>query len=187
MTIEAKPARRRLIKGRAMCLIVGALVLTAMTLFGVTVMNRNGNHNEISSRADSLPVRSEVKTITRGPCTPLTAPSNNAEGIVDGNKVVNYKGVSFAYPTSLAHEIKSEIKPASPLRGETDKPEQVVPEYISFTFSGPYASQHSSSYFEPEISIYPIPKYRDALALSKDYVQSLNQDIESLKVILGQR
>ena len=104
-----------------------------------------------------------------------------------GNKVASYNGVSFTYPVSLASEVKSETKPAAPLVGETDKPEGVVPAHTAFTFRGSYGARHESSFFTPEISIYHIQKYKEALAKSPAYVQSLDSDVQSLKAILDAR
>jgi hypothetical protein len=95
--------------------------------------------------------------------------------------------VSFTYPGSVASEIKTEIKPESRLTGETDKPEGVVPTHLAFILQGSYATRQKSSYFTPEVSIYSINKYKDALALSNAYVQSLEKDIQSLKAILAER
>ena len=104
-----------------------------------------------------------------------------------GIKLTSYNGVSFSYPVSLASEVKSETKPAAVLVGETDKPEGVVPAHTSFTFKGSYGAKHESSFFTPEISIYHIHKYKEALALSPAYVKSLESDVQSLKALLDAR
>jgi hypothetical protein len=163
------------------------LALTIATLFTVRggLRNRNANR-ETDGTANSKAVLNK-EVVTQRVFAPLQSPSCvNVEETTDGSKTVRYEGVGFAYHTSLASEIKSEIKLASPLTGETDKPEGVVPAHTSFTLIGSYASQHTSSYFAPEISIYPILKYKDALALSNNYVQSLEKDIQSLKAMLAE-
>lgn len=116
---------------------------------------------------------------TQQPCT--AGPASR------GNKLASYNGVSFTYPVSLASEVKSETKPAAVLVGETDKPEGVVPAHTAFTFKGAYALRHESAFFTPEVSIYHIQKYKEALAKSPAYVQSFESDVQSLKAILDAR
>jgi hypothetical protein len=186
MSIGAQPWRGSRIRGKILWLIAGVLVLAGTIISGVNVMNRNASHVAIADLTNPGAVAEEAHDAPRSLCAPLApSPDDNGGESIREKKTADYHGISFAYPTALTPEIKAEIKPASPLEGETDKPEGVVPEHISFSFSGAYASKHASSYFKPEISIYSIPKYRDALALSSVYVQSLNHEINSLKVILA--
>jgi len=105
-----------------------------------------------------------------------------------GNQTASYEGVSFTYNSSLASEIKAETIPEAPLDKEDDKPDEVAPEHTAFTLIGPYASRYESSFFSPpEIHIYPIAGYKEALAVSKDDVKALEEKISTLKTILSER
>jgi hypothetical protein len=126
-----------------------------------------------------LAIVSGLEIRAQRPCTVGPTPK--------GNKLASYNGVSFRYPVALASEVKYETKPEAVLVGETDKPDGVVPAHTAFTFKGSYGSRHESSFFTPEISIYPIQKYKQALAVSPAYVQSLERDMQSLKAILDAR
>lgn len=98
-----------------------------------------------------------------------------------------YKGVKFTYHTSLSKEVKAETKPSLPLERADDKPDTVSPEHIAFSFVGDYASQHSSAFFNPEIHIYPISGYEKSLAVSKEQVRQLEEDVQKLRKILDGR
>src|SRR5262249_24283606 len=90
-----------------------------------------------------------------------------------GDRVVTYKGVTFAYDPKLASAVVAETRSGSPLECYTDKPDGVHPEYIAFILKGTYAADHDghlqkydsleneSSFFSPpEIGIYPIEGYK---------------------------
>jgi hypothetical protein len=188
MSTDANITGTYMTKKRAICFVI-LLALTSATLFNVigVLRSRNAIRDETGGVANSKAVRDEEGATRRVHVPPQARSCVNDEKIIDGSKMVAYEGVNFAYPVLLASEIKSEIKPVFPLTGETDKPEGVVPAHVSFTLVGPYASRHTSSYFAPELSIYPIPKYKDALALSRNYVESLEKDIQSLKMMLAEQ
>jgi hypothetical protein len=159
--------------------------LTSISVAGVIRRHRN------DSQEAAVMVNSSVHNkgaMTQRTCASSQPTFNTDLGAtIDGDRRATYKGASFTYPASLASAIECEIKAESRLTGETDKPEGVVPAHTAFTFQGPYATRHKSSYFTPEISIYSIGKYKDALALSNSYLQSLEEDIQSLKTILAER
>lgn len=136
--------------------------------------------SSINIAASSPVIRIEEST-AQPPCAASVGPTSN------GNKIASYNGVSFTYSPSLASEVESETKPASLLVSETDKPDGVVPAHTAFTFKGPYGSRHKSSFFTPEISIYNIQQYKEALTASTAYVQTLETDVQSLKAILATR
>lgn len=102
------------------------------------------------------------------------------------SKSVSYRGVTFSYDPSLATEIKGKVLPAIVLENADDKPDGIMPEHIAFTLVGSYASGHKSSFFAPEIHIYPIEAYKRALIISEKYVQQLEGDVEKLKSLLSE-
>lgn len=157
------------------------IILAIVSSVGIAGLIHNRTRGQkTAGEANSLVSLSE-KTKIRRACTPSVEPTS------DGKGTASYNGVSFSYHLSLASQVDFETKPESPLTGETDKPEGVVPAHTAFTFKGSYGLRHKSSFFKPEISIYPIQKYKEALALSTAYVQSLERDIVSLKAILDER
>lgn len=157
------------------------IILTIVGSIGVLSLIRNRTRGQKTASAANSPIILGKETRTPRACSPSVEPTS------DRNRIASYNGVSFSYPVSLASEVESEIKPASILVSESDKPEGVVPAHTAFTFKGSYGSLHKSSFFRPEISVYNIQQYKQALAVSTAYVQSLEGDVQSLKAILDER
>jgi hypothetical protein len=103
------------------------------------------------------------------------------------NKTISYRGVSFSYSRSLASDIKTETKPAYFLELSTDTGQGVVPEHIVFQLVGPYASLHESSFFSPEILIFPIKTYRQVLSKSRSYVNQFDHELGVFKYMISRR
>lgn len=97
----------------------------------------------------------------------------------------SFAGATFSYDSSLTSSVEAKIIPALTLDYETDKPDSVTPEHIAYIFKGQYASQHESSSFSPEIHIYPIAAYKDALKVSKNYVLSFEENMRVLNKLLA--
>jgi hypothetical protein len=187
MSMEVDNVIKHAHKSRPLYFVITILaVLTSISVTAVIRYRYRTAGQEIASISNSHVVHPEA--MTQPVCAPPQPPfSADREATIDDYRMTTYKGVSFNYPASLASGIEFQIRAESRLSGETDKPEGVVPSHLAFTFQGPYATRHKSSYFTPEVSIYSVSKYKDALALSNAYVQSLEEDIQSLKVILAER
>jgi hypothetical protein len=99
--------------------------------------------------------------------------------------IASFMGVSFLYDRTLATSVKPEIVVAAPLEREGDKPDSVNPRHVLFSFTGPYASKKSSSFFPPMIRIYPIEDFKNALAVSPEDVQAFEAQVEALSSLLG--
>lgn len=145
---------------RTTYIAVAVLAATATAFFSIANVahDRSDSNKKVSETTNFQAVSVKpVQAIAQNSGATFNASAGaNPEEATDVSREAAYQGVSFSYHTSLASEVKAETKPALPLEAETDKAEGVVPEHISFTFIGPYASQHPSSYFSPEISVYPI-------------------------------
>jgi hypothetical protein len=159
---------------------ISILLVIAISIGVAGLIRVRSRGPQAIAKTDSPTFRNEVSK-TQRTC------GASVDTTPNGNRIVSYNGVSFDYPVSLASEVESEIKPASFLISETDKPEGVVPAHTAFTFKGSYGSRHKSSFFTPEIDVYNIQHYKQALAVSTAYVQSLESDLQSLKAILDGR
>jgi hypothetical protein len=113
--------------------------------------------------------------------------SDQAKTAEEKNKSVSYRGVSFKYSASLASDIKAETRPAHPLQLSSDTGQGIAPEHIAFQLVGTYASLHGSSFFSPEILVFPIEGYRQTLTKSQDYVKKFDRRLEELKNLLSER
>lgn len=117
---------------------------------------------------------------------------DKSEGVVAQQPTIldtseSLRSATFSYDSSLSSSVEAKIIPALTLDYETDKPDSVTPEHIAYIFKGQYASRHDSSFFSPEIHIYPIAAYKDALKVSKDYVLAFEEDMRDLTQLLGAR
>ena len=167
---------------------------TAILLFAVIALypmsNRiNGNlsHNGSTTIANIDAINEKTLTAQASSAISQKATDVDVKGGMNDNRAMTYRGVSFNYNTSLASEIKAETRPAYALEYETDTGQGVAPEHIAFKFIGPYASQHESSFFSPEITVYPIVDYKKALSKSKRAVQRFEDEIQTLRMMLSEQ
>lgn len=108
------------------------------------------------------------------------------ESLQGSEKRISFEGVSFTYDSNLFNEVKPGIADASPLEDPSDKPDNVAPRHINFRFKGEYAKSHKQDFFNPKIAVYPVDEYKQAFS-SKDYVDSLEKEIDKLKAMLAQQ
>lgn len=168
----------------ALVILVGALSLLAIT-------RRSANENSSVASYETqmiAPTQNALLSSNRGGTSgSKTCPGVTDEQTNEQTKSILFNGTCFRYRSSLATDIRTETVAASPLEVESDKPDSVAPEHSLFTFVGPYALSHESSFFSPQIRVYTISDYRNALSKSTLYSQQLDDDIISLKAILAAR
>jgi hypothetical protein len=70
---------------------------------------------------------------------------------------------------------------------KTDKPDSTWSRHVSVYFRGPYEENTAESFFSPQINIYPISEFRQALSKSESYVVQFNDEIARLKEIIGRK
>jgi len=102
----------------------------------------------------------------------------------NGRATASYQGVSFIFERSLASNIKAETVTPIVLEREGDKPDSVTPKHIAFSLLGPYAEQHKSSFFQPQIHVYPIEEYKKVLAVSPEAVREFEDIVQRLATML---
>lgn len=177
--LQIHSVRKIVVKYKFACLAAMALVLTTISLFAISKRNIS-SERDLNNTANLSPAFSSIRAANKN-CG-LGDKTDSTQ-----TKVASFNGISFVYDPPIASEVKMELVPASPLENETDKPDMVAPEHVAFTFSGPYALQHESSFFSPQIHIYSISDYNNALSKSALYVQELRDEILSLKAMLSER
>lgn len=177
--LERNRAERKLVGGHAFILLsVVIMLLAAVSLYTFSyAVETNQRQNDGIRPANTDSTRpANTYEIASAPSAAFVKSAEQNE--------ISYRGVSFAYSNSSALKIEAETKPASVLEYETDTGQGVAPEHIVFKFVGNYASQHESSFFSPEITIYPIAEYKKALSKSESYVRQFEDEIQTLRAIL---
>jgi hypothetical protein len=107
----------------------------------------------------------------RTPSRPTqTVPVNKpTDSVSSKSNSVSYKGVHFIFNISLASKVNAETIPAS-LDG---KPSDIWPEHPGFTLVD-YPRPRSMPETDPEIRVFPIAKFREAVAIaSKEHAKSV--------------
>lgn len=103
------------------------------------------------------------------------------------NGSITFKGVSLTTNIPSAQTIEAVLEPPLFLEIETDKPDSVVPQYISLKLKDQYPGDDRKYFYSPEVNIYTIEGFRQALSKSKHYVSELNSEINALKKIITQQ
>ena len=161
-------------------------VFISLTLYTFSNAGRDWNNYTAATGTQAIAGNPPPAAPTPDGPYDLTAKVSVENGVVE-NRTATYQGISFNYNTSLASEIKAEIRPAYALNYETDKPDSAAPEHIVFQFRGAYASGHESSSFSPQIIVYPVAGYKKALAKSQSYVRQFEDEIKTLQTMLSTR
>jgi hypothetical protein len=115
--------------------------------------------------------------------TPAPCPTPTRERQTQTGSIL-FKGVSLTTKVPTARTIEAVLEPPHCLQEETDKPDSVVPQYISLKLKGQYTVAEHEYFYPPAINIYPIEGFRQALSKSKTYVSHLNSEIDILKEII---
>ena len=100
---------------------------------------------------------------------------------------IDHNGVTIQNKIPVASGIEAVYKSAHYLEQESDKPDSVVPTYLSLKFRGDYAEEHRQSFYQPEVNIYPIKEFREALGKSKHLVDYLDRNIKELSSIISSK
>ncbi len=130
----------------------------------------SGCHSNAPQQTDSS-ITNETSTTTE---TPLPPPRENLPPTAD----VNFNGVTFTYNPQIFGEVKPEEVPESPLENETDKPDEVAPKHLLFTFNNPGQT-------ESIIAVYPIEEYRRVwLPVEKNNTKSFDNDLNDVKNVI---
>jgi hypothetical protein len=111
----------------------------------------------------------------------------DAEPTPEPRQFIEHKGASLQNKIPAASGLIAAEEKALYLEEESDKPDSVVPNYLSLKFRGRYASTNQNSSYQPEVNIYPIEEFRTVLGKSKTAVEYLDKGIEQLKTIISSR
>lgn len=126
-------------------------------------------------------VQSQIKTGDVSSPTPQpnwTPPLLAPEIQLPSGGKVEFKGVSFNYNPKIFGEVKAGEVAEYALENETDKPENVEPQHVSFIFD------LATPYSPMEIAVFPINDFPRMYAVNKDSVKAMEKEIINLKKIL---
>lgn len=135
----------------------------------------------------ALTISNRIKA-NRGQRSQVTSLDPGSLRTQSSQRRVTYEGIGFSYPSILGENVKAETVTQHHLERADEKPDSATPRHVSFHLEGSYAEGHRSSFFDsPAIHVYPLSDYKRVLAASKQYVEELDRDVQSLKRILTDR
>ena len=93
------------------------------------------------SKLTAASAESNVRTQSASPLEPEPTPETEQS--------IDHKGARLQNKISASSRIVAIEEKAQYLEDETDKPDSVVPNYLSFKFHGDYANSNSESFLKP--------------------------------------
>lgn len=101
-------------------------------------------------------------------------------------RTATHDGVSIAYDSALAREVRGVTVAAAPLDRPSDKPDMVYPEHVAFTLVGLNGAP-ANSYHEPVVRVSPVAEYLKAFSASPRYVKEAERTLDELRRLLRRR
>jgi hypothetical protein len=95
-------------------------------------------------------------------------------------------GVSIAYDSALAREVRGETIAAAPLDLPSDKPDGVYPEHVAFKLVGVEGAP-ANSYKEAVVRVCPVADYMRAFSVSPRYVRDARRTLHELRSLIRRR
>lgn len=105
---------------------------------------------------------------------------------VPAKRTAAHGGVSLAYDSALAREVRGETVAASPLEGPGDKADMVFPEHVAFKLVGVEGAP-ANSYKEPVVRVCPVAEYLRAFSASPRYARDAERTLNELRRLLRRR
>lgn len=105
---------------------------------------------------------------------------------VPAKKTAAHGGVSIAYDSALAREVRGETVAAAPLDQPSDKPDGVYPEHVAFKLVGVEGAP-ANSYHEPIVRVCPVAEYLKAFSVSPRLVRDAERTLNELRRLIRRR
>ncbi len=101
-------------------------------------------------------------------------------------KSAAHGGVSIAYDSALAREVRGETIAAAPLDLPSDKPDGVYPEHVAFKLVGVEGAP-ANSYHEPIVRVSSVAEYLKAFSVSPRLVREAERTLGELRRLIRRR
>ena len=135
------------------------------------------------------PSLDEVKVVEPTPIptpTPIPCPKPNEERQTGTGSII-FKGVTLQTYIPEAQTIEAVLVPPRCLEHETDKPDGIAPQHISFKLDELEAFHQNRTFYDPEIVIFPIDDFRIVLANTSDGFEYVQKQMDKVRGILKQQ
>src|SRR5947208_2272061 len=98
---------------------------------------------------------------------------------------ISFKGVFFKSEIPLAQTIEVVLMPPTCIDAEDEIPGGVVPQHVSIRLKGDEPTK--KTFYDPEINVFPIEGFREALTNSKSATRYFDKSLQDLREIITKK